>query len=432
MRVVTTVIEGARFLLPSFAVIGLTCAAVVVQGQEVEESEVVRKAGYEDRGSGFGSPNTPSRMLVDEDVRTEPLFRFPQIDDSLQRWWDAKSDLDDRYGLRFGVDYTVLYQHLSDSLTDEDYAFSGILRAYGEWTPFDRANKQAGRLVFKVDNRHKIAGDVTPANLGGEAGYIGQTGALFNDIGWQIIDFNWQQNFGDSAGVLAGRFDPSDYASVLGYANPWTAFSNLSILLNPAVAFPDVSYGIGGGTWLGDNWYVKGSVNDANGTLENYEWFRDGAEFFTWAEAGWSPSRGERYTTNIHATAWHVDEREEVGLGSAEGFTLGANWTTEDQRWMLFGRAGWASGDAALVEESYTLGFMRKYRRSADLLGLAVNWGQPPQDDLGAQTTGEFFYRLQLAENLAITPSVQLLRDPALNDEDDTVWVTGLRIRLTL
>ena len=75
---------------------------------------------------------------------------------------------------------------------------------------------------------------------------------------------------------------------------------------------------------------------------------------------------------------------------------------------------------------------MRKFRRNADLLGLAVNWGRPPQADLDAQTTGEFFYRLQLSENLAITPSVQLLSDPALNPEDDTVWLGSLRIRLTL
>jgi porin len=412
--------------------------AVIALGQPVavcaeeEPTKVLHKVGYEDTSFGFGSPNTPARMLVDEDIRTEPLFRFPEIDDSLQSWWDFKSDMDDDHGLRFGIDYSMLYQHLSDSLTDEDWAASGILRTYGEWTPFNRDDKHAGHLVFKVDNRHKIGSDVTAAGLGSEAGYIGQTGVLFNDIGWQVIDFNWQQSLGDGGGLIAGRFDPSDYASVLGYANPWTAFSNLAILLNPAVAFPDVSYGLGGGSWLGDQWYVKGSINDANGALENYEWFRDGSEFFTWGEVGWSPSRSERYTTNIHLTAWHVDDREEVGLESAEGFTVGANWTTEDQRWMLFARGGWSDGDAAIYEESYSMGFMRKYRRSSDLLGLAVNWGQPPQDDLDAQTTGEFFYRVQISENLAITPNLQLLKDPALNDEEDTVWVTGVRVRLTL
>lgn len=418
--------------LRSLLVVTAACCGAPAWAEVSSAVEAPRKAGYEDQSAGFGSPNTPARLLAEDDLRTEPVFRFPWIDDALEGWWDLKAGVNQGHGLRFGIDYTAFYQHLSDSLTYEDYGFSGILRTYGEWTPFNRGERNAGRLVFKVDNRHKIAGDVTAANLSGEAGYIGQTAVLFNDIGWELIDFNWQQGLGEGGGIIAGRFDPSDYVSVLGYANPWTAFSNLSTLLNPAVAFPDVSWGVGGGSWLGDSWYVKGTINDANGSLTNYGWFDGGAEFFTWGEVGWSPTRAERYTTNVHLALWHVDEREDVGLDSAEGMTIGANWTTPDQRWMYFARAGWADGDSALVEESYTLGFMRKFRRNADLMGLAVNWGQPPQDGLDAQTTGELFYRVQLSENLALTPNLQLLRDPALNDEEDTVWVTGLRIRLTL
>ncbi len=75
---------------------------------------------------------------------------------------------------------------------------------------------------------------------------------------------------------------------------------------------------------------------------------------------------------------------------------------------------------------------MRKFRRNSDLLGLAVNWGDPPDSSLSSQVTGELFYRVQLAQNLAITPSLQLLKDPALNPEDDTVWIWGIRVRMTL
>jgi porin len=41
------------------------------------------------------------------------------------------------------------------------------------------------------------------------------------------------------------------------------------------------------------------------------------------------------------------------------------------------------------------------------------------------------FYRVQLAQNLAITPGIQLLQDPALNDEHDQITIVGLRVRLT-
>ena len=93
---------------------------------------------------------------------------------------------------------------------------------------------------------------------------------------------------------------------------------------------------------------------------------------------------------------------------------------------MYFARAGFSDGDSAMLEQAYTLGFMRKFRRNADLLGLAVNWGEPPQDELDAQITGEFFYRLQLAENLAITPNLQLLRDPALQPAG---WIRRFLLR---
>jgi len=222
-----------------------------------------KKVGYTDDSAGFGSPNTPGQLLLEEDVRTEPLLRFPEIDDSMESWYDTKARMKDQYGLKFGFDYTYFYQHLSDSIGEEDYASSAVLRAYGEWTPFKRGEKNAGRLVYTVDHRHKIASDIPAASLAGEAGYIGQTATLFGDGGWDIVNLNWQQSIGEGGGVIVGRFDPNDYITVLGYANPWTAFSNLSTLLNSSIAYPDSSYGIGGGSWLNDQWYVKGSLNDA-------------------------------------------------------------------------------------------------------------------------------------------------------------------------
>jgi porin len=39
---------------------------------------------------------------------------------------------------------------------------------------------------------------------------------------------------------------------------------------------------------------------------------------------------------------------------------------------------------------------------------------------------------LQLTQELAITPDIQLLIDPALNPDEDSIWVVGLRARLAL
>ena len=135
-----------------------------------------------------------------------------------------------------------------------------------------------------------------------EGNLIGVTGTLFNDAETILGNLYYQQQLGedDRGGFIAGRFDPSDFMDVLGYANPWTTFSNVAILLNPSIAFPDWSWGAGGGGWLNDQWYVLGSVNDANGTITDESFFDGGSEFFSQAEVGWSPSRAERYFTNVH------------------------------------------------------------------------------------------------------------------------------------
>ena len=83
-----------------FLVAALLTASASNYAEEAQETRSERKAGYEDRGTGLGSPNTPSRMLIEEDIRTEPLFRFPEIDESIDSWWDFNSDVNERHGLR--------------------------------------------------------------------------------------------------------------------------------------------------------------------------------------------------------------------------------------------------------------------------------------------------------------------------------------------
>jgi len=65
-----------------------------------------------------------------------------------------------------------------------------------------------------------------------------------------------------------------------------------------------------------------------------------------------------------------------------------------------------------------------------------VNWGEANENSFGAglkdQYVIETYYRYQLTQQLAITPDVQLLIDPAQNPNHDRLWVLGLRARLAL
>ena len=55
-----------------------------------------------------------------------------------------------------------------------------------------------------------------------------------------------------------------------------------------------------------------------------------------------------------------------------------------------------------------------------------------PDSGLDNQYTAEVFYRLQVAQNLAITLDIQLIIDPALNPDEDQIRLGSLRLRFSL
>ena len=64
-----------------------------------------------------------------------------------------------------------------------------------------------------------------------------------------------------------------------------------------------------------------------------------------------------------------------------------------------------------------------------DLAGVGLSWGSPSGADQGDQWTAEVFYRKQF-RNFAITPSVQVIVDPAGNPDEDALVIGGLRGRV--
>ena len=53
-----------------------------------------------------------------------------------------------------------------------------------------------------------------------------------------------------------------------------------------------------------------------------------------------------------------------------------------------------------------------------DTLGLATSWGSPPELALRDQVTTELFYRLQVTQNLSLTPNLQELAKDVNGNKD--------------
>lgn len=394
------------------------------------ENDVAHKANY-DNQPGFGGPTAINIQLEEEDELKEPVFQFEGFDDWLQPWFDRKALINDDLGTQIGVDYNYMAQGASDSLTDVDSASSGIFRIYGKWDVYNKDDVDKGSFFMKVEHRHRI-GDVAPAQLAGEIGFAGLTGTLFNNANLVLNEFNWQQYFNDGkTGLILGRFDPNDYMDVAGYANPWTSFHNLNSLFNTSIALPDTSWGVGLGHWFNDSVYLLGSVNDANGALTEIDGFEGGGELFKQVGFGFTPTRDQRYTHNVQVTYWDVDERKSLGIPASDGVAINANWTFDD-KYMLWSRLGWSDGLAPIYNDFYAVGFAYQLDAPTNIFGLSVNWGDPAEPSLSNQTGIEAIYKLQVAQNMIITPSIQYIDSPALNPEEDSLVVWGVRLRISL
>ena len=312
----------------------------------------------------------------------------------------------------------------------ESDAASGLVRVYGQWELLGRGSENPGLLVFKGENRHRIGTAITPFDLGFEAGSILPTGTFFSEFDFGVTNLYWKQYFFDrQLAVAIGTIDVTDFVDVYAMLNPLTHFINLAFSTNPTIAVPNQGLGAAAGAMLTDRLYVQGGFGDANGqpTTAGFNTFFDDAEYFSYLEFGATSSQDRIYLDNIHATLWHTDARQTAGTPEGWGLAFTAQKFICD-KWLPFFRFGYADGDAALMQTTFSTG-LGLQRENRDVFGVGVSWGSPADGNLRDQFTSEAFYRFQLTQFLAVTPDVQLIVDPALNPNVDVLAFFGIRLR---
>lgn len=405
--------------------------------QTNEVSETVNSNGKQ--GGGFGGPDTVENLLADDAAEKQGLIKDKAL---LQPWFDWKKSLQEDYGLSFGIDYSSAFFATSkNGASGDDLFASGMVRFYGAWDIIGRGTKDTGALVWKIEHRHRYT-DVPPGSMGFDLGYDGLLLPPFSDQGLRLTNLYWRQRLNEGKiTLMAGFLDATDYVDVFAMASPWTGFMNFAFSTGTTTMFlpNDATFGVAGGAMLTDNLYVIGGITNAYSDPANpfdgiSRFFNDG-EYFTSLELGWTSSHGRIYHDNTHLTLWHVDDSKEAG--TPDGWGLNFQYVTQIyDSLMPFIRAGYAKDSGSLMQKSVSVGVGYEPVPGEDQLGFAANWGEPNEASFGPglndQYTLELFYRFQLTPQLAITPDVQLLIDPALNPDKSEIWVFGLRARLAL
>ena len=369
---------------------------------------------------GLSGPSSTAADLQGGDGLTDPQYRsdFPQR--VAPRWFEWKEGLAGN-GFSFNIDYLSLLQS-TDSNAGEGEAASGILRLYGSWKATEN-----GSLTFKIEDRHAYT-DVAPQFLGLDGNALAITGTAFNDTRTILTNLFWTQRAADGSWTFQiGQLDVTDFVDVYGLVSPYTAFQNLSFNTNPTINAPNQGLGLAGGARLGNNFYVVGSVADANAdpSSPDLDVFSDG-DLFKSIEFGYTSGFDRIYFDNIHLTLWHSDAEGDGSRPEDYGAAFSAAWFI-DNTWMPFVRAGVSQGTAALYDRSLSAG-LGYFGRNTDLAGLGLNWAEG-NGISGTQFTTELFYRFSISPGLQITPSIQYISDPLLDPAQDDILLLGLRVR---
>jgi porin len=390
-----------------------------------------------------GPQGVSNQIESDRAARDLDIFELP----FLKPYFAWKDNLADETGFKFGIDYTAVGLKSNDSLqgTDDDAA-GGILRFFGAWDIVGRGTDTQGSLIYRFGQRHSYT-DNAPSDFGlANTGYVGVVYPNHDDRGWILSNLYWRQSWNDGGIILfGGYYDTADFTDVYALGDPFTAFSNLAFLIGAGtIPVPSAgSLGLSAGAWLNDNIYLQGGVTDSNGDpedpLDGFDTLVNDNEYFTNIEIGWTTSPERAYLDNVHLTLWHVDERDDAGTDDGWGAAFSFSHYFQD-RYLPFLKAGYAHDGSSLLEKSVSAGLGYQPQpigsNMGNLLGVGVNWGEPNSTVLGSglddQYGAEVFFRWQLTREIAITPNIQFIRDPALNPDEDSLWLFGLRARLAL
>jgi porin len=240
--------------------------------------------------------------------------------------------------------------------------------------------------------------------------------------------------------LIAGVLDVTDYLDAFALASPWLHFMNFAFSTgSAAIGLPnDAAVGIAYGSMVSDNMYMIAGITDTNGDpskpFEGFDNFFSDKEYFTSVEIGWTSSHDRIIFDNTHITLWHKDRQDAFGVPGGWGFAFSYSRYLNDY-FMPFVRGGYADDGGSLLQKSLSAGVGYRLQKFPGLLGVGLNWGEPNETTfspgLSDQFALEVFYRFPLQDRIAITADTQLIKDPALNPAESTIWMFNVRARFT-
>lgn len=374
-----------------------------------------------------------------------PHFGRFRLDGVLGPWLAFKDRVREDTGINFGGSWGVLWQNYSNPASGEHDAVGQKFTLNASREMLWRGTPDALSVDIVIEDRGPIGTDRAPLQAGIAAGSLMPTAATWGDFDLGITQFYIRQNLYDNRfQYTIGKIFAPNFINPYPFFDDNRQFLNQTFSTSPTIVSPLRGFGAVAAVYPTDmGLYAKAGIytpnsDDTGSTIDSF--FQDG-EFFTHLELGWTAlarsgapiqARGPMDPANLSLTFWHKDAQSDappLNAPEAKGIAFNANMPYGDNL-MWFLRGGWSDGWA--IDQNLTGGIgWRPSADYSDLLGVGFGWASPASDALRDQYTAEAFYRYHLTPNLAITPDVQYIQDPALNPGVDNLWVASLRMRVT-
>ena len=424
------------------AVTGLLLAAPV--GAETDPTP--EPVGYPPEPRQAGTPTG-----VDQDLRDS----FPQQDSVIpqlmpQHLPDFKKMLNEKYGLKLGLNYQTLAQYASDTLTGNDTALGGWLQLESKWTPLRRGKDYEGSLVVVGDGRWTLGDNSNPGFFGQvDVGSVYGTNLEFFLWDFSAVNLYWEQWLDKDRFVMRlGKQIAGQTYDFFRFKDARTSFTADPFALHASIPAPGPGQG-GSFEWWpreGSEFYVVGTLNDMNGSAERmgFDTFFEKRQFFYGAEVGYFWRRSPGDFDHVHFDLFYADEKDTQapGLPNEAGWGFKLLGSKQWGRIVGFGSYTYNTAEgggiaATLGRHTVTAGgaFLKPLGIRGEL-GLGFVWMDPvsdpllgtpnPRDQYGLET----YWKILLTPDLWVTPGVHFIVNPSRNFSTDFVAIPQIKFRL--
>jgi porin len=368
--------------------------------------------------------------LDDIFIDKEPVVDVRPLDAPFDAFRSLSVKIDEAIGLRIGIAYTMVFQQATGGKSGG----GGDFDLFGTWDLVNRGKADTGRLVWAVENRHKIGGRVA-SDLRPALGTLLAPTNGFNDRGWAVRDFFWQQNlFKDRLRIIVGRADPTDYFGAHRLQNKNALFFNRHISGTAALPSPGHGLSLIGTLRPNELFFVSAGTSNAYGdtTKAEVESLFDEWDLFSFAEVGFTPKiegLGQgRYTVSV----FYVDPRDrgDQNLSHDSGFSFVLDQDIGENVQAFF-RYNYTDKSLNNIKHLVQggVGVSGLLGSSNNMTGLALSYADP--DGPGrAEKVAEVFQRFQLTGFIQFSVGAQAIIDPTFAPDDDVIGVFSMRARV--